>query len=130
MATQQISEKLKRFIREHLHSVYTLETLLLFHRNQEQGFRAGDIALELGFEEDVAQDQISRLVSIRVIKQSEDDHLVYIYGPSDDYDRTPVDSLSTAYSKHRVPILSLILADRSDRIRLFAEAFRLIRGSD
>ena|SRR5436190_12966495 len=128
MDKRQISAELKSFIKENLHSVYALETLLLLHRNQGKTFNASDIASELGFDEEVAQEQVRALKSIGLLSDSGD--FSYTYDPSDDKFGGLVDALAVAYSNQRVPILSLILTNRSDRIRLFAEAFRLIRGSD
>lgn len=130
MVRHQISEDLKTFIKEHVRSVFGLEILLFLHRNEGKGFRATDVARELGFETDVAQEHLVRLYTIGLLIGSDSDSSSYCYQPADDAIRLLVDGLAVAYSKQRVPILSLILSDRKDRIRSFAEAFRLIRGSD
>jgi len=130
MPRVQISQDLKKFIREQIHSVYTLETLLLLHRNQEKTFSADDVARELGFESGVAYEQLSRLVTLQLVARNDSDKGNFKYLPANGELARLVDRLALAYSKHRVPILSLILGERSNRIRLFAEAFRVIRGSD
>lgn len=129
MPRQQISEDLKTFITKHVNSVFGLETLLLLHRHQGQTFTAAGVAQELGFAEDVAQDQLSRLAALGLFRETANVP-GYVYQPHDRASAQLVDRLAVAYSQQRVPILSLILSERSNRIRLFAEAFRIIRGSD
>lgn len=130
MGRQQISEDLKRFVREQIHSVFRLEVLLLLHRNQPNSLTAAEVANELGFEDDLAQEQLSALAGIGLLTQSDNEKSSYRYHPADESLGSLVDQLAVAYARQRVPILSLILAERPDRIRLFAEAFRLIRGND
>lgn len=130
MGRHQLSKELKAFIREQIHSVVMLEVLLLLHRNQPRSFRAVEIATELGIEEEIAAEQLSALVAIELIAQSEGNDALYCFRPSDAGVLTLVNELAIAYSKQRVPVLSLILARRPDRIRLFAEAFRLVKGND
>lgn len=126
----QLSKELKEFIREQIHSVVMLEVLLLLHRNQPRSLGAADLATELGIDEEVAKEQLSALVAIELIAYSEDNEPLYWYYPSDPDHASLVNDLAVAYSKQRIPVLSLILAKRPDRIRLFAEAFRLVKGND
>lgn len=130
MGRQHLSKQLKEFIREQIHSVVMLEVLLLLHRNQPRAFRAVETATELGIEEEVAKEQLYTLVAIGLITQSEGDEPLYWYHPWDPGLSTLVNELALAYSKQRIPVLSLILTKRPDRIRLFAEAFRLVKGND
>ena len=130
MGRQQLSKELKEFIREQIQSVVMLEVLLLLHRNQPRSFRAVETATELGIEEEVSKEQLSALIAIELITQSEGDEPLYWYNPSDASRVTLVNELALAYSRQRIPVLSLILTKRPDRIRLFAEAFRLVKGND
>ena len=129
MGRQHLSKELKKFIKEQIHSVVMLEVLLLLHRNQPRSFNASEVATELGIEEEVAEEQLSALVAIELISQSESNQN-YWYHPSDLAALGLVNDLAVAYSKQRIPVLSLILGEGPDRIRLFAEAFRLIKGND
>jgi len=78
MARQHISEGLKRFITEQIHSVFRLEILLLLHRTQSRFFTAAEVVQELCFEADVAQEQLSELVEIGLLAQSETDDLTTV----------------------------------------------------
>lgn len=130
MGRQYISDDLKAFIREQIQTVLRLEVLLLLHREQSKALTAADVALELGLESDVTQEQLRSLATLGLLAQSSTHDTKYSYHPANVALDSMVDELALTYSKRRVPVLSLILAERPDRIRLFAEAFRLIKGND
>ncbi|HKY29084.1 MAG TPA: hypothetical protein VJM12_14180 [Pyrinomonadaceae bacterium] len=126
MSTLNISQDLKTFLKEHIHSVFSLEVLLLLRREQSRSFTASEIANELGIENDVTP-QLLELTSARLISTANGDGAKYRYAPVDKELESQVDHLAVAYAKQRVPILSLILAEHADRIRGFVEAYRLNR---
>ena len=126
MSRVNISQDLKTFIKEHIHSVFSLEVLLLLRREQSRSFTASEVANELGIESDVAQ-QLSELTSANLVRTTNDDVTRYRYAPVDKELESLVDQLAVAYAKQRVPILSLILTEHADRIRGFVEAYRLNR---
>ena len=130
MAKQHISEGLKSFIKEKIQTVLRLEVLLLLHNQQPESFTAAEVADELGFEKEDAQDQLMALEAIGVVVESNADKPKYRYHPLNANLRSLVDQLAVRYSEQRVPVLSIILADHSDRPRLFAQAFRIIRKND
>ena len=128
MSRVNISQELKTFLKEHIHSVFSLEVLLLLRREQSRSFTASEVAKELGIENDVAP-QLSELTSANLICTTNGDPAKYRYSPVDDKLESLVDQLAVAYAKQRVPILSLILTEHADRIRGFVEAYRLNRVS-
>ena len=73
------------------------------------------------------KDQLTALETIGVVVESNADKPKYRYHPLNANLGSMVDQLAVRYSEQRVPILSIILADHSDRTRLFAQAFRIIR---
>lgn len=123
-AKQYISDDLKAFIKEQIHTVFRLEVLLLLHRERSRSFTAAEVAQELGFEKDVAQEQLRSLAEANLVQPNADE-TKYRYQPANAGLESIVDELAEAYSKQRVSILSLILNDCPDRTRIFAEAFRL-----
>ena len=129
MTKQRISESLKRFLREQIQTVFRLEVLLLLHRNRSRSLTAADVARELGFDTDLAQQQLAKLVSLELVEANAEQH-TFRYGPVNAANGSMIDQLAASYSRQRVPILSVILAERSDRTRLFSEAFRMIRTND
>lgn len=128
MAKPHISEELKTFIKDKIQTVLRLEVLLLLHDQQFRSFTAGEIAKEMGFGTEATQHQLTALEAMGLVAQSTTtDESKYRYQPANETLGSTVERLATAYSTQRVPILSVILAQTSDRPRLFAEAFRIIR---
>lgn len=130
MAEQHISQGLKKFIKEKIQTVLRLEVLLLLHHQQTRSFTVAEVANELGFEIEDVNGQLAALETIGVVVESNPDKHKYRYQPVNEALRSMVDQLAVGYSKQRVPILSVILAEHTDRTRLFAEAFRIIRQND
>ena len=129
MAKQQISEGVKTFIREQIQTVPKLEVLLLLHREQSRPFTLAEVANELGFENDTAQEQLASLEAIGLIETNKDKSK-YRYHPVNPTLGSIVDRLAIAYPKQRVPILSAILAEDPNKVRRFVEAFKLTRSND
>ena len=121
MGRQQLSKELKEFIREQIHPVVMLEVLLLRHRNQPRSFKAVETAAELGIEQEAAKEQLSALLAIELLTQSEGNLCTGIIPPGLS---TLVNELAQAYSRQRIRVLSLILTKRPDRIRLFCGLLR------
>jgi hypothetical protein len=130
MGTQYISEGLKRFIREQIQTVSRLEVLLLLHHHQPQALSLAEVAGELGVEDETAADQLAALEAMELVIHSPTEQLKYEYRPHNAAVGSIVDQLAASYCKQRVPILSMILSEHPDRVRLFAEAFRMIRRND
>ena len=127
MTKQHISQGLKKFIKEKIQTVLRLEILLLLHHQQTRSFTVAEVANELGFEKEDVNGQLTALETIGVVVESNLDKHKYRYQPVNEALRIMVDQLAVGYSSQRVPILSVILAEHTDRTRLFAEAFRIIR---
>ena len=130
MAKHHISKALKKFIRDKIQTALRLEVLLLLYDQQSRSFTATEIANQLGVESEATQDQLTALELIGLAMQSTTGESRYKYHPVNATLGSTVEQLAATYSTQRVPILSVILADNSDRTRLFAEAFRIIRRND
>ncbi|HKP80769.1 MAG TPA: hypothetical protein VJT69_02065 [Pyrinomonadaceae bacterium] len=89
-----------------------------------------EVANELDLEKEAARDQLMALEAVGVVTHSNTDKPRYRYQPLNASLRSMVEQLAAGYSRQRVPILSAILSKDSDRTRLFAEAFRIIRRND
>jgi hypothetical protein len=126
MSKLNISQQLKQFIKEQIHSVFSLEVLLLLHREQSRSFTASEVATELGIELDVVHQQLADLALADLLATMKGAVKKWCYAPANKELGSVIDQLAVAYAKQRVPILSLILAEHPDRIRGFAEAFRVI----
>ena len=129
MTKQHISESVKRFIREEIQTVPKLEVLLLLHREPSRPFTLKEVANELGFEIDAAEEQLAALEAIGLVEVN-NDKTRYKYHPVNATLGSIVDRLAVAYPKQRVPILSAILAEEPNKVRRFVEAFRIARTHD
>lgn len=129
MFKQQISESVKRFVREQIQTVPKLEVLLLLHREQSRSFTLAEVANELGLESDTALEQLAALEAIGLI-ETNSNKSNYQYHPANKKLGSIVDRLAIAYPKQRVPILSAILAEEPHKVRRFVEAFKCVRSND
>ncbi len=127
MSRVNISQELNTFLKEYIHSVFSLEVLLLLRRERIRSFTASEVAREVGIEIDVAQQQLSELTSAKLIDSLNGEGVRYRYAPANEKLPSLVDQLAVAYAKQRVPILSLILTEHEDRTRCFVEAYRVNR---
>lgn len=130
MHKKPISESLRRFLKERIQTVLRLEVLLLLHDHQPRAFTAPEVANRLGFESDSTANELRELEAVGVVVQSNSDKTKYSYRPLNETLESLIEQLAMLYSTHRVPILSVMLAEHPDRARLFAEAFRIIRSND
>lgn len=127
---QHISDRLRRFLKEKIQTVLRLEILLLLHRHQPRTFTASEVANRLGFENDITEYELGQLAAIGAIVQPNSDKTKYRYHPLSVTLGSLIEQLALHYSKHRIPILSVMLAEHPDKTRLFAEAFRIIRRNE
>lgn len=127
---RHISDSLRRFLKEKIQTVLRLEILLLLHHNQPRTFTASEVANRLGFENDSTAHELRQLEAIGVLVQSKSDKTKYRYQPPNETLRSLIEQLALDYSKHRIPILSAMLAEHPDRTRLFTQAFKIISRND
>jgi hypothetical protein len=130
MTRNQIPADVREFVRREIKSVFQLEVLLLLHRTRERAWTAMKISQELAIDPEIAETEIARLEEMGLIQVGQTAPVSYVFGPKDEIGETIVEKLATAYATQRVGIFSLILSEPDNRIRRFAEAFRLIRGAD
>jgi Fe2+ or Zn2+ uptake regulation protein len=128
---QHISAGLRRFLKEKIQTVLRLEILLLLHDHQPETFTAAEVADRLGFETDTTAHELEALESLGVVVQSDrGEKIKYRYLAVNATLATMVRQLALRYSRQRVSILSVILAEDPDRARRFTEAFKIIRRND
>lgn len=125
---QNISEGLKSFIRDQLQTVPRLEVLILLH-HRAKGLTSAEVAAELTFEKGIVDEELAALEALNLVNHSDEKEPRYEYQPANVALQSMVDQLVLSYSKQRVPILSIILSDCPDRLRLFRDAFKVIRGN-
>jgi hypothetical protein len=130
MTRNQIPPDVREFVRRRIKSVFQLEVLLLLHRTRERVWTVKEVSQELGIDPEIVEAQVLSLVQLRLIQAGDTTPISYLYDPEDQNVEIIIEKLAVSYAKQRVGVFSLILSESNNRIRRFAEAFRLIRGAD
>lgn len=125
MTQGPISQEVKRFIIEHINSVFQLEVLLLLHGQKEKMWSNEDVDRELGIGLEEAKAQLDDLHSRGLLMLDKSVHSLYHYNPVSEKLDQAVNGLAKAYNERRVNVLSSIFSKPVDKVRLFAEAFRI-----
>lgn len=125
VSNEEISQEVRAFIAEHIESVVQLEVLLLLYKNPQQDWTADDIGRELRIDPAWASEQLANLCARGLLICPAAPQPIYRYGPrTPELDRAITD-LDKAYTEMRVTVVSLIFSKPVEKIRIFADAFRL-----
>ena len=125
---RELSNEVKAFVGEHINSVLQLEVLTLLSQDRDKRWTADDVGGELHVSAGSAKVHLNKLLSHGVLRLVHSSEEQYQYDPPcEDLDKT-VHQICAAYKTQRVAILTLIFAKRVEKVRLFTETFRLIRG--
>jgi hypothetical protein len=128
---RELSNDVKEFIADHVHSVLQLEALLLLSQNTEKVWSAGAVGRILNLSPESAKAQLDELLSqnrLMLVDGADED--LYRYNLSSDELHKTIMRLGSAYEAQRIAVLSLILAKPADKVRLFTETFRMIKGTE
>lgn len=127
---RELSNDVKEFIAEHVHSVLQLEVLLLVSQNKDKAWTPAAVGRELHLSAESAKVQLDSLSRslLTVLDGAGED--LYRYNPSSDELNQTLSQLATAYATQRVAVLTLIFAKPLDKVRLFKETFRMIKGEE
>lgn len=126
---RELSNEVKEFIAEHVHSVLQLEVLLLVSQNKDTLWTPVAVGRKLHLRPESAKVQLDGL-SRGLVTLDRDDEDLYRYNPASDELNQIVSQLATAYATQRVAVLTLIFTKPVDKVRLFKEAFRMIKGEE
>lgn len=123
MAVEGISHRLEAFIAEHVDSVGLLEVLLLLHAAPDTALDAAAVAKALRVDPAWTEQTMAGLADKRLIARAGDAYRYDLTHAGHDV----VDELARAYADRRVTVIGLIFSKPADRLRVFADAFRLFR---
>src|SRR5688500_2281938 len=119
----EISQEVRTLILERIDSVVQLEVLLLLYGSPERVRTAPQIAQELRIDAAWALAQLGELV-VRGLARN-DGSEAFRYAPgTPELDRA-VAQLCRDYTERRVRLITLIFSQPVDKLRSFADAFRL-----
>lgn len=122
-----VPEHVRAFVAQHIDSVEQLEVLLLVRDHAERRWSADQVAAELRIDPRSAAQRLEDLRDVGLLAGAEP---AFSYRP-----RTPAladqtAELASMYQTHRVAIIAVIFSRPSERIRSFADAFRIRRGEN
>jgi hypothetical protein len=124
VAEEDITPQVRAFIADHIESVMQLEVLLLLSGRPDRPWTAAEAAQEMRIEAGWVEAQLKSML-VKGLLETAGAPSQYRYAP-----RTPelakaVADLAKAYADRRVSVISLIFSHPLDKIRSFADAFRL-----
>lgn len=125
MTYSAIPENVQRFIARHINSIEQLEVLLLLHAQPQRFWTAEEVANELRIDASSAKDRLQNLHQLNLLSPSSDSASSYQYAPSPHQVGQIIDELANVYAIRRVSVIQFIFSQPIDRIRVFADAFRL-----
>jgi hypothetical protein len=120
-----IPDDVRAFILAHIGSVEQLEVLLLVRRERARAWNGPEIARELRIHETSAGMRLEDLAARGLLVREADR---FRYDPPGDVERV-IGNLARTYAELRVGVINLIFSKPVDRIRTFADAFKLKGGS-
>lgn len=125
MSTNGLPNIVREFIIEHIDSVEQVEILLLLRQKTGRTWTAEAMARELRIAVSSAATRLADLKKLGFVVPVDGAPGEYRYAPrTPELDET-VRGLSEAYSERRVTVINLIFSKPIDKIRTFADAFRL-----
>jgi hypothetical protein len=124
MAGSSVPASVQRFIAGEIESVAQLEVLLLLRAATDKSWTAAEVARALVIRRETAAHWLDDL-TVRGLLRKHGGR--YRYDPATgETDRT-IDQLAESYAKYRVAVIALIFSKPSDRVSVFADAFRIRR---
>ena len=125
MPEETITREIASFLADHIDSVVELEALLLLYSNPEKSWTASEIARELRIDPSWPRTELQRLCARNVLSCAPGNEPVYRYAPRDPAIDQAVGALAKAYEDRRVTIIGLIFSKPVDKLKTFADAFRI-----
>jgi len=110
------------FLRKHIDSIEGLELMLMLQQSSETDFGQEDCAERLGISTSTAKRQLELLTTGGLLTHSA---AGYRFAPKTDELRKQVQRLIEVYGERRIDVVNTIIGRSLDRIREFADAFRL-----
>lgn len=118
-----LEQDVRDLIGTSISSVWTLEVLLLMHREPERAWNAADLIRELRGSALIVANALRALTAAGLVLEVELGS--YRYNPVRPELTETVNRLAVAYGETRFAVVGAILAAPNNQIRTFAEAFRL-----
>jgi hypothetical protein len=125
-----LPEEVRRFIAHHIESVEQLEILLLLYKRPGQAWSSEAVSQELRIDAKSAGERLEDMAHDGLLRRQGRSPCEYQYGPENSKLEDAVRGLAAGYAERRVTVINLIFSKPIDRIRTFADAFRLRKDDD
>lgn len=124
MTSEDFPADLSQYITERISSVAQLEALLLLRSDPEKTWTAPEVEASLRTTPEMAAEQLAILQSEGIVIQPDSNVAEFRYSPTDKL-RDLIDRLAAIYEERRVTVITMIYSKPVDKVRTFADAFRL-----
>jgi DNA-binding transcriptional ArsR family regulator len=116
-------EQILRFLQTHIRSVWALELMLLLARDRSQAWRPGDLVREMRSSPVAVGEALRDLEKAGLAAADADGR--FRYCPASPELDELASGIAQAYSVKPAAIVKAIATASDDKLRLFADAFRL-----
>ena len=124
----ELTEPIQRFIAENIASVAQLEVLLLLKDSSERVWTVEEVARSLYTGETLIAAHLADWETRGLLASEPNPPGAYRYSPSTPELAQLVIGLAEAYRARRVSVITEIYSKPVDKVRTFADAFRLRKG--
>ena len=123
--SDEFPEDLKQFLAGHISSVAQLEALLLLRSRRDREWTPEEVSRSLYTTAEMAGEQLSELHARELVTRKENSGVRFQYRPATADLEAQVARLETMYRERRVAVITAIYSQPLDKVRTFADAFRL-----
>lgn len=117
-----ISAELSQFVHS-LHSLWSIELLLLLHRDPERRWSIDDLVIELRSSRSLVDGILSRLHPMGLVERQSDGS--YKYREASPALASLVDQLDGIYAERPLALVQEIHGEPDENLRAFSDAFKL-----
>lgn len=125
--TESFPDDVRQFVADYIHSVAELEVLLLLKESGDRLWSAEDVGTALYTSGEMVGTQLGDLSARGLLQTPEGDPLRYQYAPQNKELEQLVARLDEIYQQRRVSVITMIYSKPVDKVRTFADSFRLRR---
>lgn len=122
---EQIPAELAQLIDDYVESLVQLEALFLLRRDSQRARDAGDLAKSLYISRDMCESQLAGLERSGFVQRTSPPDAKFQYRPKDVETDRLIGELAALYQERRVAVISRIYSKPVNKVRTFADAFRL-----
>lgn len=125
MNSEPIPKSVAAFIADYIESLVELEALLLLFTHRDRVWTSSEIARELRIDRSWPQSELQGLCTRGILRCTPGAETTYQFAPRDPAMEQVVAHLAAAYADRRVTIIGLIFSKPVDKLKTFADAFRI-----